>query len=91
MEEHTLRQHIIDTLTQVAPDVDANALDPDSNFRDQFELASVDFLAFVIDLEKRVGMLAVGIVRVATPELDQGARLDDDAFLQFMLERFKLV
>ena len=54
MEENTLRQHIVEALIDVAPDIDPNALDPDINFRDQFEVDSVDFLAFILDLEKRV-------------------------------------
>jgi acyl carrier protein len=45
---------ILDTLTAVAPDVDASALDPDVTFRDQFEIDSVDFLNFVIALEKKL-------------------------------------
>jgi len=55
MDENTLRQHIIDALTKVAPDVDPPKLDPDINFRDQFEVDSVDFLGFVLSLEKRLG------------------------------------
>ena len=56
MEENTLSQQIIDSLTKVAPDVDRNALDPEINFRDQFEVDSVDFLGFVIDMEKKLGI-----------------------------------
>ena len=46
---------ILDTLTGIAPDVDPGALDPDVAFRDQFEIDSVDFLNFVIGLEKKLG------------------------------------
>ena len=56
MDKTTLRQHIIDALTKVAPEVDPGTLDPDSNFRDQFEVDSVDFLSFVLDLEKQLGI-----------------------------------
>lgn len=56
MDENTLSQQIIDSLTKVAPDVDRNALDPEINFRDQFEVDSVDFLGFVIDMEKKLGI-----------------------------------
>lgn len=55
MDKDTLSQNIIDSLIKVAPDVDPNVLDPDINFRDQFEVDSVDFLGFVLDLEKRLG------------------------------------
>lgn len=46
---------VIDTLVGVAPEVDPARLDPDAAFRDQFEIDSVDFLNFVIALEKRLG------------------------------------
>lgn len=56
MDKTTLRRYIIDSLTKVAPEVDPNTLDPDSNFRDQFEVDSVDFLGFVLDLQKQLGV-----------------------------------
>lgn len=55
MDENSLRQQIMESLTKTAPDIDQNALDPDINFRDQFDVDSVDFLGFVLDLEKRLG------------------------------------
>jgi acyl carrier protein len=45
---------VLDTLGRIAPDVDAATLDPGLAFRDQFEIDSVDFLNFVIGLEKRL-------------------------------------
>ena len=54
MDEQGLRERVLESLIKVAPDVDRSALDPDINFRDQFEVDSVDFLAFILDLEKRV-------------------------------------
>jgi acyl carrier protein len=62
MDENSLRRQIIESLTKAAPDIDRNALDPDINFRDQFEVDSVDFLNFVLDLEKRL--------EIKIPELD---------------------
>ena len=56
MDENSLRRQIIESLIKVAPDVDRNALDPSINFRDQFEVDSVDFLSIVLDLEKRLGI-----------------------------------
>ncbi len=55
MNESELRQQILTSLSKVAPDADPSALDQDVNFRDQFELDSVDFLGFVLDLEQRLG------------------------------------
>jgi acyl carrier protein len=45
---------ILDTLIAIAPDVDPNTLDPDVAFRDQFEIDSVDFLNFVVALEREL-------------------------------------
>ena len=56
MDENSLRRQIIEALIKAAPDIDRNALDPDINFRDQFEVDSVDFLNFVLELEKRLGI-----------------------------------
>lgn len=66
MTEETLRQTVLDTLTGIAPEVDAGALDPDINFRDQFELDSVDYLNFVLALEQR---LAIKIPEMDYPRL----------------------
>lgn len=62
MDENSLRRQITESLIKAAPDIDQNALDPDINFRDQFEVDSVDFLNFVLDLEKRLG--------IKIPEID---------------------
>ena len=62
MDEDALTPLIIETLTAVAPDVDPGALDPDVSFRDQFEIDSVDFLNFVLQLEKALG--------IRIPEMD---------------------
>jgi len=62
MSRADLQQTVIEALTGVAPEIDPSALDPDVNFRDQFELDSVDYLNFVLDLEQRLS--------IRVPELD---------------------
>jgi len=62
MDEKTLSDLVIDSLTKAAPDIDPNLLDPGMNFRDQFEIDSVDFLGFVLDLAKRL--------KIRIPEVD---------------------
>jgi acyl carrier protein len=62
MSQDPLKRTVIEALTGVAPEIDPGSLDPDVNFRDQFELDSVDYLNFVLDLEKRLG--------IHVPELD---------------------
>lgn len=50
-----LAQVVLDALTRVAPEVDPAALNPDTCFRDQCEIDSVDFLNFVLALEQALG------------------------------------
>jgi acyl carrier protein len=49
-----LSRLVLETLTEIAPDVDPGRLDPEAAFRDQYEIDSVDFLNFVLALEKRL-------------------------------------
>jgi len=52
----------LQVLQTIAPDADLAAIDPATSFRDQFEIDSVDYLNFVLALEKRLGL--------RIPELD---------------------
>ena len=62
METETIEQAIDAALSRVAPEVEVRALDRRIALRDQFEMDSVDFLRFVLDLERRLG--------VAIPQID---------------------
>ncbi len=62
MDQETLKQEILNQLREAAPDADPDSLEADTPFRDQFEMDSVDFLNFVLGLEKRLG--------VSIPEYD---------------------
>ena len=46
----------------VAPDTRETAIEPGVNFRDQFEIDSMDFVGFVLAFEKELG--------VTIPEID---------------------
>lgn len=56
MSEERLRQIVMEALTGVAPEIDPDALDPDVNFRDQLELDSVNYLDFVLSVERALGV-----------------------------------
>ena len=60
--EETLRATILDSLLSVAPDVDAAALDPRLEFREQFDFDSMDYLSLARALHARLG--------VDVPEVD---------------------
>ena len=68
-----------DVLLTVAPDVDLVTLNPSMSFRDQFEFDSVDFLNFVLTLEKQ---LDIRIPEVECPRLSSM-----DGCLDYLMER----
>lgn len=51
-----LRAAALEALLDVAPDVDAAALDAASPFRAQFDFDSMDHLNFVIGLHRKLGV-----------------------------------
>ena len=56
MTESEIRQVVQQALSNVAPEVDVNAIDPAKDIRDQIDIDSVDFLNFVIGLHKQLGV-----------------------------------
>jgi acyl carrier protein len=56
MNRDSLRQEVLASLVQAVPDVDASRLDPVTSFRDQWDVDSLDFLTFILDLEKRLDL-----------------------------------
>lgn len=56
MIDNDIKEHVIAVLQEIAPEIDPAKLDPAVSFRDQYQLDSVDFLNFVLKLEKRLGL-----------------------------------
>ena len=56
MTEAEVKQAVRDALSNVAPEVDVNAIDPARDLRDQIDIDSVDFLNFVIGLHKELNI-----------------------------------
>lgn len=55
MNEEELIGNILETLAEAAPGSDVSTIDPAINFRDQIEIDSIDFMNFVLLLEKKLG------------------------------------
>ena len=55
MANTDIGEKVLESLREIAPEVDTATLDPAVSLRDQFEIDSVDFLNFVLTLEKKVG------------------------------------
>lgn len=47
---------ILEALQEVAPEIDPGLLIENTNFRDQCEIDSIDFLRFVLILESKAGI-----------------------------------
>ena len=56
MKEQQLRDVVIGALTEVAPDVDPLAIDPDSDLAEQLDIDSMDFLNIVVAIHERTGI-----------------------------------
>ncbi len=57
-----IEDHAIQALLEVAPNIDTQKLDPAIAYHDQVDFDSVDFLSFVLALEKKL--------QVRVPETD---------------------
>lgn len=62
MNEEEIKAAVARALAGVAPESAGEKLEPAVNFRDQMDFDSMDFVAFVLALEKDLG--------VKVPELD---------------------
>jgi acyl carrier protein len=54
MTREAIREAVVKALTSVAPEIDPSSLEPDTEFRQEFDLDSMDFLNFVIGLHTRL-------------------------------------
>ena len=56
MTHDQIRKAVLDALAGVAPELDANALDPKADLREALDLDSIDHLHFVVALHKATGI-----------------------------------
>ena len=54
--EQELRTLVISVLTEVAPDIDATAIDPDTDLTEQLDIDSMDFLNIVVAINEQTGI-----------------------------------
>ena len=70
MTEDPLASLVIASLVNVAPDIEGEEIDPAQSFREQFEIDSMDFLNFIIELNQATG---IDIPESDYPRLDSVA------------------
>lgn len=56
MTETELRRTVLETLGEIAPEADLEAVPPDADLREELDLDSMDFLNFVIALHEKLGV-----------------------------------
>jgi acyl carrier protein len=62
MNRAEIKTITLEVLLDIVPELEPAALDARVSFRDQFEIDSIDYLNFVLALEKRLG--------IKIPEID---------------------
>jgi acyl carrier protein len=67
MTDEERAQLVRKVLFSVAPDLEAETIEPDTTFREQLEIDSMDFMNFVIGLSKAIGQ---DIPEMDYPELE---------------------
>ncbi|MDX2155695.1 MAG: phosphopantetheine-binding protein [Hyphomicrobiaceae bacterium] len=58
---------VLEVLFSVAPDLEGETIEPDTTFREQLEVDSMDFTNFVIGLSKAIGQ---DIPEIDYPEIE---------------------
>lgn len=56
MTEADVRSVVLDELSNIAPEADMDAIDPDADLREALDIDSMDFLNFVTALHHRLGV-----------------------------------
>ena len=52
MTEEEIRSAVVESLGSIAPEARATEVEPDTSFRDQYEIDSIDFLNLMLALNK---------------------------------------
>jgi acyl carrier protein len=79
MSREEIRAAVLGCLGEVAPEADLAAIRADRPLRDQLDIDSIDFLNFVIGLDRSL--------HVAVPESDYGALATLDACVEYLAPR----
>ena len=81
MNQSELRDAVLTSLGEVAPEADPAGLDSTAPISDQLEIDSMDFLDFVVALSERTG--------VEVPERDYAALSTVDACVAYLAARIE--
>lgn len=79
MNREQIRQAVLEVLREIAPEADPASIDPHVSLRDQLDIDSMDFLNFLIALDKQL--------HVDIPERDYGQLTNLDACVNYLMDR----
>ena len=79
MNREQLPRRVLELVTAIAPDVEADSVIPGIAFRDQFDFDSMDTLNFAIALQREFG--------VDVPEIDYARLASLDQCVAYLAER----
>lgn len=79
MTRDEIRARVLDCLGEVAPEADLAHLRPDAPLRDQLDIDSMDFLNFVIELDRSL--------HIAVPESEYGQLATLDSCVAYVAAR----
>jgi acyl carrier protein len=71
MTDEEIKETIVRTLAQIAPEADLDEIDPDKNMREELDIDSYDFLNLLIGLNEELG------VEIPEADYEQLATLTD--------------
>jgi len=54
--EPELREVVVRALTEVAPDIDPDAIEPDTELAEQLDIDSMDFLNVIVAIHEQTGI-----------------------------------
>ena len=76
MNREQIRATVLEVLGRIAPEADPASIDPRVNLREQLDIDSMDFLNFLIALDKNL--------QVDIPERDYGQLTTLDACIDYL-------
>jgi acyl carrier protein len=82
MTRDEIKDTVVRILCEIAPEADPLRIKPDVNFRDQLDIDSMDYLNFVIALDKQLG--------VPVPETDYPKLATVDNCVEYLARSLKV-
>ncbi len=79
MNDEELKQVVLEELSNIAPEIETDAIDPAADLREELDIDSMDFLNLIIALHERL--------HVDIPEADYGKLASIDAAVGYLNER----